>query len=270
MNTTSATTETASFSSYTKTTPPPTRGLSICEKRYTNTFSFSTPKKDTDSKRQEKQKTTNCGWFFVFILHCREDVKRKAALLHAPPVPHSSHQRSPPTPSPPMNDHFLIQSPPMMINHNELKPVSSKNRLKLNGHSCNAVHSLFSFFFSLSLSPFFVSFCNLRSIFRKQTILHVRYVQSNVQTCDISLWGTDSRLVHSWNRMRRFSPHGECRAGEARGVSFFPRTSYVGGDVGRIDTCCCCCNRNTRTLHQACFLSRVSGEAETRTSFLSV
>lgn len=49
------------------------------------------------------------------------------------------------------------------------RPVSSKNRLNLYGHSRNAVHS---FFVSFSFLYFF-PFCNLISILRKQIIMYV-------------------------------------------------------------------------------------------------
>lgn len=103
--------------------------------------------------------------------------------IHAP-VSHSSHQQSLSILSPPMNDHFPYQVHQWMITssfgvHQRWSITMSKNlwALKTALNLMDTLATQCILFFSL-----FVSFCNLKSIFRKQTILHVRYVQSNVQT----------------------------------------------------------------------------------------
>lgn len=121
-----------------------TQGLKMLHR-----YNFSTLKRDRLNKD---------SIFKLWMILCfhsslqRRPEKKKAALLHALTLcPHSSQQQSLPIPSLPTNDHVLIWSPLMMISHNEYKPVSSKNRLKLNRHSCNAVHSLFFFSFCFFL-----------------------------------------------------------------------------------------------------------------------
>lgn len=65
-----------------------------------------------------------------------------------------------------MNDHSVHQWWSITISK---RPVSSKNRLNLYGHSRNAVHSLLCLLFI----SFFFPFCNLKSILRKQIIMYV-------------------------------------------------------------------------------------------------
>lgn len=133
----------------------------------------------------------------------------------------------------PMNGHSFRVHPWWSITISK-RPVSSKNRLNLYGHSCNAVHS--PFFCLLFVSSFF--FCNLK--YTQKADYHVcRYVQSNVQTCAVSLWGSNLHLVHSSSRMSRFCPRCKCRLGKCAifGV-FFKDTSSVGGNICCINTCC--------------------------------
>lgn len=120
----------------------------------------------------KKQKKKNCGWFFVFLLYCREDVKKKSCPSSTPhPPPHVQ----PPIP-------VILQS----LSHNQVHQwmitssfgvhqwwsiTTSKNlwalkiALNLNGHSCNAVHFLFFFFFSfffvllMKARPFLPAWC---------------------------------------------------------------------------------------------------------------
>lgn len=88
---------------------------------------------------------------------------------------------------------------------------------------------LFWFLFSVPS----VSFCNLRSIFRKQTILHVRYVQNNVQMCDI---GSNSRLMHPWKLDVLCLQ--EVNVVSENALCFFLNTSYVARNICCINTCC--------------------------------
>lgn len=91
------------------------------------------------------------------------------------------------------------------------RPVSSKNRLNLYGHSRNAVHSLFC--------PFVYFFLYFQKYTQKDDYHVCRYVQSNMQTCAVSLWGSNLHLVHSSTRMSRFCQCCKCRL-EKRAILF--------------------------------------------------
>lgn len=173
--------ETASFSSYTQTNEHTrTEYLWKC---YTNTF-FLTPKK-RKTQHGFNWKTVDDSLFSFFTA----EKMWKEKLPSSTPRPHPH----PCVPIPPINNHFPYQVHQWMITssfrvHQWWSITMSKNlwalKIALNLTDTLATQCILFF------SPF-VSFCNLKSIFRKQTILHVRYVQSNVQTCDISLWGSN-------------------------------------------------------------------------------
>lgn len=173
-----------------------TQGLKMLHR-----YNFSTLK-----KRQTQQgfnfQTVDDSLFSFFT--AEKTWKEKAALLHALALcPHSSRQQSLPIPSLPTNDHFLIWSPLMMISHNEYKPVSSKNRLKLNRHSCNAVHSLF-FFLLLFL---FVTW----DVYSESKLFSMLGVYRATCWRDISLWGSNLRPAQSLDGMYWVCQHSKCR-----------------------------------------------------------
>lgn len=123
----------------------------------------------------------------------------------------------------------------MMINHKHVKrPVSSKNRLNLYGHSRNAVHSLFF------ISFLFLFFVIWKSILRKQIITYVGMYRA---TCGHVLhhWGSNLHLVHSSSRMSRFCQRCKCRLGKCAIFGFFfffMIPANVGGNICCINTCC--------------------------------
>lgn len=144
------------------------------------------------------------------------------------------------------------------------RPVSSKNRLNLYGHSRNTVHSLFCLLFI----SFFFSLCNLKSILRKQIIMYVgmyravcRHVlcHSEDPTCTLCT------LQLGW-------------AASAKAVSVdrenvWHHTSYVGSNICCINTCC---SSNTWTgsvhflfmdMNRKCFLRHIYGKAEAEHPF---
>lgn len=224
MNTTGVTIETASFSSYTQTNDPTRTGY--LWKCYTNTF-FLVPKEDRlNMDSIEKLWTILC-----FHSSLQRRCEKKSCPSPRPCVP-----------NPPINNHFPYRVHRQMITssfrvHQWWSITMSKNLWALK-IALNLMDTLATQCILFIFSPF-VSFCNLKSIFRKQTILHDdRYVQSNVQTCDISLWGSNLRLVHSLNRMCSFCQHGKCRPWKCALCFFPPNTSYVGSNTCCINTCC--------------------------------
>lgn len=128
-------------------------------------------------------------------------------------------------------------SPPHSESTNDDQSRWVKNlwalKIALNLMDTLATQCILSFCFFLFSVPF-VSFCNLRSIFRKQTILHVRYVQRHVQTCDI---GSNLRLVHPWKTGCAVPARGKCRWWKCT-LFFFLHTSYVARNICCINTCC--------------------------------
>lgn len=161
------------------------RGLSICENATRIPF-FSTPKKTQLGLNLKRNKL-----WMILCFHSSLQRRREKKSCPSP---------RPRVPIPPINNHFPYRVHQWMITssfrvHQWWSITMSKNlwalkiALNLMDTLANAVHSLF---FS-----FLVLFVTWEVYSESKTILHVRYVQSNVQTCDISLWGSNLRLVHS-------------------------------------------------------------------------
>lgn len=131
--------------------------------------------------------------------------KKEAAFFPFPPPPHPNHFPQ----NPPMNDHILVWSPPIRINHKQKKDKNNnlwalKIALKPIGHSCNAVHSLFFLLFGL-----FFYFLTWDVYSERKTSLYVIVYRATCRR-DISLWGSKpAPLMHSHNGTPLQSLRGE-------------------------------------------------------------